>query len=121
MSCYTTVRLMSNYRNISLEGLAGAFKGLSNQKRLELFRHIVVTCCNDACCTADENSVGVDELAAKFGLARSTVSHHLKELRGAGLLRITKRGRFNEFALNCEHVETLLAFLGDCRGGGQDE
>lgn len=112
---------MSNYRTTDFGRLAEAFKALSNPKRLELFHHLVLTCSNGACCTVDETSVSVDELAEKLGLAKSTVSHHLKELRQAGLIHVRKRGRFNEFALGGEHLETILSFFGNCFGENGDE
>jgi ArsR family transcriptional regulator, arsenate/arsenite/antimonite-responsive transcriptional repressor len=112
---------MSNYRTTGFGRLAEAFKALSNPKRLELFHLLVATCCNGVCCTIDETSVSVDELAEKLGLAKSTVSHHLKELRNAGLIHVTKRGRFNEFALDGEHLETLKSFFGNCFGEIGDE
>jgi ArsR family transcriptional regulator len=54
-------------------------------------------------CSADGNycaSVGIDEMvncqqqfAEKLGLAPSTISHHFKELRQAGLLKMRKEGK----------------------------
>ena len=40
----------------------------------------------------------VCEIEGEFGLAQPTVSHHLKVLREAGLVTVTKRGLWHYYA-----------------------
>jgi ArsR family transcriptional regulator len=80
---------MSNYRD-----LAGLFKVLANPHRLALFARLAACCSPDtACCGVDEEAVCVGDAGAELDIAPSTVSHHLKELRQAGLIRMERRGQ----------------------------
>jgi DNA-binding transcriptional ArsR family regulator len=61
----------------------------------------------------------VGEVAAQFHLTRPAVSHHLKVLRDAGLVRDEKRGRERYYGIDGTRVRRLLqqlrAFI-DCCG-----
>lgn len=46
-----------------------------------------------------------------LGLARSTVSHHFKELQNAGLITCTREGQAFLCEVNPEAVEAVRAFL----------
>ncbi len=104
---------MSNYQTAAIDSLAQAFKALSNPKRLVVFQLILEACAgDDSCCTADEVGVCVDELARQLGLAKSTISHHLKELRVSGLISVARKGKFNEFRVNWDFLSTAASLLG---------
>lgn len=60
---------------------ARIFSALSNETRLKIVKLL------------SEGEMRVDDLIPTLGLAQSTVSHHLKVLENAGLLRSEKRGR----------------------------
>ena len=62
--------------------LVGVFKALADPTRLEILRLVAVQ--PGATCVCD--------IVAHFDLAQPTISHHLKVLRDAGLLRSEKRG-----------------------------
>ena len=71
--------------------LAGIFKALSDPNRLAIFQLV---------CERGGEGQGVDEMANsiskiadEFDLTLSTVSHHIKELRTAGLIRCEKVGQ----------------------------
>ncbi len=103
---------------MSVARVALMFRALANPKRLALFQKLAGACGPGACCCTDQElSLSVDELARRLGLATSTISHHLKELRAAGLIRMTRRGRFNEFQLAPGVLDALADFLGCCADG----
>ena len=74
----------------SVEELARIFKALSDPNRLRILLLLRDDC--GGACRFDEGST-VSEIAERFDLALSTVSHHLKELKNAGLIECVKRGQ----------------------------
>jgi ArsR family transcriptional regulator len=96
--------------------LAPVFRALSDPNRLAIYQLIRE---RDQASVADlERSISA--LAREFDLTLSTVSHHIKELRQAGLIRCVKRGQ----TVYCEADPAALAaierFLGES-GGGNDQ
>jgi ArsR family transcriptional regulator len=75
------------------EQLAAIFRALGDPSRLAIFQ-LIRDCCGDGVehSTADVRN-SVSEIASQFDLSLSTVSHHLKELRTAGLIRCERRGQ----------------------------
>lgn len=71
--------------------LARIFKALSDPTRLAIFE--LVRDCKAGGCTEDEAADSLSKIANRFDLALSTVSHHVKELRRAGVIHCEKRGR----------------------------
>lgn len=109
---------MSNYTTGQTDSLAQAFKALSNPKRLTVFLRILDACsADDCCCTADALGVSVDDLASQVGLAKSTISHHLKELRVSGLISMVRKGKYNEFRINWDFLTMAASLLGGSCGG----
>lgn len=89
-----TYLYMSNYQKDEVHRFAEVFKALSNPNRLHIFLRLV-SCCppgtkyiSDA---AGQRCVG--ELGQGLEIDPSTVSHHLKELRRSGLIRMERRGK----------------------------
>jgi ArsR family transcriptional regulator len=89
------VRNMSNYGNEELDRLASMLKALSNPNRLRIFTKMTERCGPGAACCADDRAVKryVGDLGRDLELAPSTVSHHIKELRHAGLIRVERKGK----------------------------
>ncbi len=71
--------------------VAAAFKALSNETRLAVFENIRMGRCEAA--LDEEKRPSVCHIASNFDMALSTISHHLKELRNAGLIHCEKRGQ----------------------------
>jgi len=71
--------------------LAEAYKALSNEKRLEIFLQILKSERKSFPKACD---CFVSEIIGKIGIGAPTVSHHLKELAGAGLIETEKNGKF---------------------------
>ena len=99
---------MSNYRTEDLRRYANIFRALSNPHRLEIFLRLV-RCCEsgppgDAC-------LCVGELGQDLDIAPSTVSHHIKELRHAGLIRMERRGQTIQCFVNPKTLNALTGLL----------
>jgi DNA-binding transcriptional ArsR family regulator len=71
--------------------LADIFKALADPTRLAIFE--LVRTCSDSGCSEQDAADSLSKIAARFDLSLSTVSHHVKELRRAGLIRCQKRGQ----------------------------
>lgn len=97
--------------------LAEAFKALGNPHRLALMRRLLEQSlsCSEADrpedCGMDPTCCGFAELASELDLSKSTVSHHLKELRRSGLVERMQEGRRVYVRANRERVEKLREFL----------
>ena len=85
---------MSNNGILNIERYAEVFKALSNPHRLRIFRRLA-TCCRPGTIWLEPSSGGttVGELGRELEIAPSTVSHHIKELRTAGLIRTRREGK----------------------------
>jgi ArsR family transcriptional regulator len=85
---------MSNSRSASVPRLAGYFKALSHPHRLRIFLQLFSLCRPGVgCCPESTVSACVGELGRPLKISPSTVSHHLKELRQSGLLRMERKGK----------------------------
>lgn len=87
------------------------FKALSDENRLAIFQLIRDGCSPDRPLTEAQVGSYVSEIAQHFDLALSTVSHHLKELRNAGLINCRKEGQWVYCTPNYEVLQELEAFL----------
>jgi len=106
---------MSNYRNNDPQRLADIFKALSNPNRLSIFMHLlqnVSQCSNAEDHTCEDQICScVGELGKDLGIAPSTVSHHLKELHNAGLVKMKRRGKSVDCWVDHETVDAISDFL----------
>lgn len=76
--------------------LAATFRLMGDPSRLR----IVFACLDEPAC--------VSEMAQRLGLSASLVSHHLRLLRAARLLRAERRGRQVFYRAADEHVRRVL-------------
>jgi DNA-binding transcriptional ArsR family regulator len=89
---------------MKIEKAALVFKALAHPHRLAIFLRLS-NCCQRHSCDAEECSrLCVGELGKGLGIGQPTVSHHLKELTRAGLIRTCKSGQSTE----CWVAETTL-------------
>lgn len=106
---------MSNIPTNQIRRFAGIFKALSNPHRLEIFLRLSSCCPLGTKCTGDEEiRQCVGELREGIGIDPSTVSHHLKELRQAGLIHMERNGRSIQCWVDSETVHALAGFLTGC-------
>jgi ArsR family transcriptional regulator len=87
---------------------ADLFKALGDEHRLKILRFIATG--NPACCATGDGICACD-LIDEVGLAQATVSHHMKILADAQLVRGEKRGRWVYYSLNQEGFRHALSFL----------
>ena len=106
------IRNMSNYSAFNADELAEVFKALSNPNRLLIFQRLL-TCCEPGslCSTDASNGFCVGELGEDLAVAPSTLSHHIKELQRAGLIKTQRRGKNVDCFVDVEKVSILKEFF----------
>ena len=70
--------------------LVAAFKALADPTRLDVFRLIA----------AQEAPICACDVVDRFGVSQPTISHHLKVLREAGLITVSRRGVWAYYAVD---------------------
>jgi ArsR family transcriptional regulator len=71
--------------------VVAAFKALSNETRLGVFEHIRLG--RGKASLDQEMRPSVCNVASNFDISLSTISHHIKELRNADLVRCERQGQ----------------------------
>jgi ArsR family transcriptional regulator, arsenate/arsenite/antimonite-responsive transcriptional repressor len=109
---YSIVRSMSNNPNYEMERFADMFKALSNPHRLHIFLRLISCCPPGTKCAWDaEGKRYVGQLAQEVSVAPSTVSHHIKELRNARLIKVARQGKNMECWVDPDAVRSLAELL----------
>jgi ArsR family transcriptional regulator len=83
-------------------GLAPAFKALGDPVRLQLMSMIA---------SAPDGEICVCELTPAFSLSGPTISHHLRTLREAGLVRAQRRGTWVYYRAQPQLMRQLASLL----------
>ena len=91
--------------------LAAIFKALADTNRLAIFQ--LVRERGGEGHTVEETTRSISKIAAEFDLTLSTVSHHIKELRNAGLIRCEKVGQTVYCTPDPATLEAIERFLGE--------
>jgi len=103
---------MPNSRSEKLQKYADIFKALSNPNRLRIFMRIVTSCKPGTIHTVDPATCAyVGELGKDLGIVPSTVSHHIKELRQAGLIKMQRQGQKIECWVDADVFEEVKSFI----------
>ncbi len=109
---------MSNY-NIDKDTshLSDMFKALSNPNRLRIFL-AMTRACGPGEHNLDDEGVRrcAGDLCKNVGIAPSTLSHHIKELRRAGLIQVERKGKTIACSVKHDALRMLGAFF-DLRTG----
>lgn len=92
------------------EQAVSALAALAHTQRLRMFRALVV---------AGPAGITPSVLADQLGLARNTLSFHLKELSHASLVTIEQQGRNLIYRADFTRMDGLLGYLTEhcCEGG----
>jgi len=105
---------MSKYNITQLEKYSEIFKALSNPNRLRIFLQLVSCCTPGTTCETDpEFRKCAGEIGQHLDIVASTVSHHLKELRKAGIIRMERKGQKVECWVDPNILEELADFFSD--------
>lgn len=59
-------------------------------------------------CALSASDLCVAEIAALLGMNQSAISHQLRVLKQARLVRVTRRGRSSIYGLDDDHVRTIF-------------
>ena len=103
---------MSNFRNGDADRLAHAFKALSNPHRLSIFMRLASCCSTGEACNVDSDMREcVGAVGKDLGIAPSTISHHIKELHRAGLIKVKRRGQTVECWVDPGTLDDLAEFF----------
>jgi DNA-binding transcriptional ArsR family regulator len=89
---------------MKLQEVAAACKALAHPHRLTIFLRLARCCEKHGCEAEDCARLCVGELGRGLRIGQPTISHHLKELARAGLIRTRKSGQMTE----CWVTETTL-------------
>jgi ArsR family transcriptional regulator len=103
---------MSKYGN-ETEYFAVQFKALSNPHRLTLFLRLASCCPPGTICSTEALRYSIGQLGEGVDISSSTLSHHLKELNRAGLVRMARKGKQVECWVEPQTLEQLASFFGE--------
>jgi ArsR family transcriptional regulator len=86
--------------------MLAAFKALADATRLDVFRLIA----------AQDAPICACDIVDRFDVSQPTIAHHLKVLRTAGLITVSRRGVWAYYAVDPDGLEVLqsaaLGFMG---------
>ena len=93
---------------VDVESASSALKALGHPARLSILKFIADRC-EPGCCATERAAVSA--MARELGLSQPTVSHHLKELRHAGLVDVRRARRGVECRINTSKLRELAQML----------
>jgi ArsR family transcriptional regulator len=76
-------------------------KALADPRRFEVLERIARSGCALSC----------SETLASLPISAATLSHHLKELEGAGLIRVQREGKYHMLSLQSGVLEAVASAL----------
>ena len=94
-----------------MKDLAKVFRALSDANRLAIFELLRRRCAGGSKLKPGEVGPSVSRIAEEFDLSLSTVSHHLKELRTAGLISCERQGQHIFCSVNPDTLAEVERFI----------
>ncbi|MGI6758752.1 MAG: ArsR/SmtB family transcription factor [Bacilli bacterium] len=86
----------NNYKNKNIEKLANMFSILGDNTRLQIVTLLM------------HRDANVGEIASELNMTQSAISHQLRILRDAQILKNSKIGRKVIYSINDDHVMTII-------------
>lgn len=102
----------NNCRNMETKDAAALLSALAYEVRLNIFRYLV---------SQGPNGASAGDIASACNIAPSTLSHHLNQMRNAGLVTRTREHRSQIYSSNFQTFDALLTYLVDDCCNGQPE
>lgn len=87
---------MQTLSHQTIERAASFFKVVGNETRMKIL------------CTIARDEVCVDDIAEKVSMTKSAVSHQLKTLKDAGLVKARRDGKNIYYSLDDQHVVDII-------------
>lgn len=84
-------------------------KAISDPTRRQILNHLKA------------GSMTAGEIAGNFDMTAATISHHLNQLKKAGLVKENKQKNFIYYSLNASVLEEVLLWLNALRGENDNE
>jgi ArsR family transcriptional regulator, arsenate/arsenite/antimonite-responsive transcriptional repressor len=91
----------ANTAEITRAQRTAILKALADPRRFEVLERIAGSGCALSC----------SETLASLPISAATLSHHIKELENAGLIRVQREGKFHMLSLEPGVLEALAATL----------
>ena len=101
--CCSTPRAPAPLAADPRERAVAAFRALGDPTRLDVFRLIA----------AQTDPICVCDIVDRFEVSQPTISHHLKTLRAAGLVTVSRRGVWAYYAADPRGLALLRGSLDD--------
>lgn len=105
-NCCSTPSALPSLEADTKARVLAVFKALADGTRLDVFRLIV----------AQDEEICACDIVDRFEVSQPTIAHHLKVLRNAGLITVSRRGVWAYYAADPQGVEMLQSttqgFLG---------
>ena len=98
------------HSNPDHQDIARAFKALSNPNRLRIYQEILWRQRHDVGPAEDSGCLLYDFINS-LKIGAPTISHHVKELVNANLIRVERNGKFLTCYLNTDMRRRLADFL----------
>ena len=108
---------MSKRRNKNIARLSEVIKALANEHRLRIYVRLIQCCPAGTRCQVEGRFTRcVSELGKDLGIVPSTLSHHVKGLRQAGLVHTERRGQKIECWVDTKVLAELSEFFSELNG-----
>lgn len=95
--------------------LCKVFAALANPHRLRIYESLFSGCLSTCCDRIEscEPAMAQADVVRLLGLAQSTISHYLKVLEDAGLVRTERRGPWTCYFPNYSQAAKIAAFFSE--------
>lgn len=103
--------MIKDLTHLNLVQIFSSLAGKTRLQLLQLLQAKALQCGDPLQCDLSERCCDVSELAEATGMAVSTISYHLKELRRAGLIQTQRRGKHIYCSINVETAAQLAQFF----------